>query len=192
MNPTSKKGKTTMCEDDSGVTYSFNVCRHCTDGCCKDAKPPICEQREKIIKEYLEKQQISIREPFVKAGYSYPAVDEFLFCNFFNKRSGKCLVHQVKPETCVAGPVTFDVNFSTKKIEWFLKKSEICAFAETLYANKEAFEKHFNIARKKLTQLICELDPEELRIIVKIEEPQTFKIGEDDLPLETVRKLKLK
>ena len=92
----------------------------------------------------------------------------------------------------MAGPVTFDVNFSTKKIEWFLKKSEICAYAATLYADTEAFKKHFDIAKEQLTRLICELDPEEIRTVVKIDEPQTFKIGEDDLPVETVKKLELK
>ena len=124
--------------------------------------------------------------------YSYPAVDEFLFCRFFDKETGKCSVHPVKPETCVAGPVTFDVNFSAKKVEWFLKKGEICAFAAVLYNDKVALKKHFEIAKKQLTQLICELDPEELRTIVKIEEPQTFKIGEDELPLEAIKKLGLK
>jgi hypothetical protein len=140
----------------------------------------------------LEKHKINIQKPFTKAGYSYPALDEFLFCSFFDKETEKCSVHRVKPETCVAGPVTFDLNFSTKKVEWFLKKGEICAFAAMLYSNKVAFKKHFEIARKQLTQLICELDPEELRTIVKIDEPQTFKIGEDDLPLEAIKKLGLK
>ena len=102
------------------------------------------------------------------------------------------MVHSVKPETCRAGPVTFDINFSTKKVEWFLKKTEICAFAGELYRDKAAFKSHFEEAKKELTQLIRELDSEELRAIVKIEEPCTFKIGEDDLPLEVVQKLGLK
>jgi hypothetical protein len=140
----------------------------------------------------LEKRKINVQKPFAKANYSYPAVDEFLFCRFFNKETGKCSVHPVKPETCVAGPVTFDVNFSTRKVEWFLKKGEICALAATLHSNRVAFKKHFEIAKKQLTQLICELDPEELRTIAKIDEPQTFKIGEDDLPLEVIKKLGLK
>ena len=160
--------------------------------CCQDAKPPLSEKRKKIIKEYLKKQKINIKEPFAKEGYSYPAVDELLFCGFFNKKTGKCVVHSVKPETCVAGPITFDINFYTKKIEWFLKKGEICAYAATLYADKEAFKKHFDIAKEKITQLVCELDPEELRAIVKIDEPQTFKIGEDDLPLKAVKKTQIK
>ncbi len=101
-------------------------------------------------------------------------------------------MHTVKPETCVSGPITFDINFSTKKVEWFLKKSEICAFAGILYDNKVDFQQHFEAAKKQLTQLICQLDADELRAIVKIEEPQTFKIGEDDLPLEVIKKLGLK
>lgn len=181
-----------MNEDERGATYSFDVCSRCTVICCQDAKPPLSEKRKKIIKQYLAKQKIDIKEPFAKAGYSYPTVDKHVFCGFFNKKTGKCLVHSVKPETCRAGPVTFDVNFKNKKIEWFLKKSEICAYAATLFADKEAFGKHFEVAKEQLTQLICELDPEELKTIVKIDEPQTFKIGEDNLPSVTQKKLKLK
>ena len=181
-----------MPKDNNGLTFSFDVCSQCKTGCCQDAKPPLSEKRKKIIKEYIEKQKISIEKPFVKEHYSYPAVDELVFCRLFSKETGKCSVHPVKPETCRAGPVTFAINFSTKKVEWFLKKSEICAFAGVLYRNKVAFKDHFELAKKELTQLIQELDPEELRLILNIEEPYTFKIGEDDLPLDVVRKLGLK
>ena len=181
-----------MHERDEGVTYSFSVCKPCKKECCQDTNPPLSEKRKKIIKEYLKKHKINIQNPFVKAGYSYPAVDESLFCRFFDKETEKCSVHPVKPETCVAGPVTFDINFSTKKVEWFLKKSEICGLAAVLFSNKVAFNKHFEIAKKQLNRLICELDPEELGVILKIDEPQTFKIGEDDLPSEAIKKLGLK
>ena len=181
-----------MPEDNNGTTYSFDVCGKCKIFCCQDAKPPLTEKRKKIITEYLEKQKINIEKPFTKENYSYPSVDEHVLCKFYRKETKKCLVHPVKPETCRAGPVTFDINFSTKKIEWFLKKSEICAFAGVLYNNKPAFGDHFEVAKTELTRLIRELDPEELRAIVKIEEPQMFKIGEDNLPLEVVRKLGLK
>ncbi len=181
-----------MLEKDNGVTYSFDVCSHCATICCQDAKPPLSEKRKKTIRENMARQKIIIKEPFAKESYSYPSVDELLYCGFFNKKTGKCVVHSVKPETCVAGPITFDINFYTKKIEWFLKKGEICAYAATLYADKEAFKKHFKIAKEQITQLVRELDPEELRAIVKIDEPNTFKIGENNLPLETQRKLKLK
>jgi Fe-S-cluster containining protein len=181
-----------MPEDKNGTACSFDVCSQCKIICCQDAKPPLTEKRKKIIEKYLEKEKINIEKPFVKENYSYPAVDELVFCRLFNKETGKCLVHPVKPETCRAGPITFDINFSTKKIEWFLKKSELCAFAGTLYSDKAAFKNHFEAAKPELTKLIQELSREELWAIVKIDEPQTFKIGEDDLPLEVVKKLGLK
>jgi Fe-S-cluster containining protein len=181
-----------MPEDNNGVTYSFDVCSQCKTICCQDAKPPLSEKRKKIIEEYLKKQKINIHKPFAKEQYSYLAVDGEIFCGLFNKETGKCSVHPVKPETCVAGPITFDINFKTKKVEWFLKKDEICAFAGVLYSNKAAFKQHFEVARKEINQLIHELKAEELLAIVKIEEPQTFKIGEEDLPIDVVKKLGLK
>lgn len=179
-----------MDESHNGVTYSFDVCCQCGSSCCQDAKPPLSEKRKKIIIRYLKEQKINMPNPFTKEGYSFPAVDERVFCGFFDKKTGKCIVHSVKPETCRAGPVTFDINFSTGKVEWFLKKQVICNFAGVLYTNKETFKKHFDVAREQLTQLIRELDPEELKIIVKIPEPETFKIGEDPLPAEVLKKLK--
>jgi Fe-S-cluster containining protein len=181
-----------MPEDNNGATYSFDVCSQCKSICCQDAKPPLTEKRKQIISEYLKKQKISIKEPFSKEQYSYPAVDDAVYCRLFNKESGKCSVHPVKPETCVSGPITFDINFKTKKVEWFLKKDELCAFAGILYKNNTAFKEHLEVAKKQIMQLIKELSVEELRAIVKIEEPQTFKIGEDDLPLQVSCKLGLK
>ena len=174
------------------LTYSFDVCSQCKSICCQDAKPPLTEKRKKIIKKYLKEQKIKIKKPFAKENYSYPTVDELVYCGLFNKKTGKCSVHPVKPETCVSGPITFDINFRTNKIEWFLKKSELCAFAGVLFSDKAAFKVHLEEAKKELTQLICQLDADELRAIVKIDEPQTFKVGEDNLPIEVVKKLDLK
>jgi hypothetical protein len=47
------------------------------------------------------------------------------------------------------------------------------------------------VAKKQITALIKQLSADELRAIVKIDEPQTFKVGEDDLPTEVVEKLGL-
>ena len=175
----------------NGATYSFDVCSQCKSICCQDAKPPLSENRKKTIQAYLKQQNISLPNPFVKEQYSYPVVDSEVYCRLFDKKTGKCNVHAVKPETCVAGPITFDINFSTRKVEWFLKKSEICAYAGILYNDKAAFARHFEVAKKQITSLIKELGADELRAIVKIEEPQTFKVGEDDLPKEVIRKLGL-
>ena len=192
MNHTSEKRCLLMAEDDNGATYSFDICSQCKISCCQDAKPPLTKKRKKMIKEYLKKQNINIGQPFAKENYCYPVVDEHVFCKFFSKDIGKCCVHPVKPETCRAGPVTFDINLCTKKVEWYLKKSEICAFAGVLYDNKAAFKDHFEAAKKELTCLINELEPEELRAIIRINEPHTFKIGEEALPSDISRKLGLK
>ena len=146
---------------------------------------------KKFFRQYLKEQKINIVEPFAKNDYSYPAVDEETYCRLFSRQTGKCMVHPVKPETCVSGPITFDINFKTRKVEWFLKTSELCAYAGVLYKNKAAFKNHFEVAKKQITTLIKQLSADELKAIVKIDEPQTFKVGEDDLPLEVVKKLGL-
>jgi Fe-S-cluster containining protein len=151
----------------------------------------VSESRKKIIKSYLEEQKINVEKPFTTEAYSYPSIDKELLCKFNNKKTKKCMVHPVKPETCRAGPITFDINFSTKKVQWFLKKSEICAYAGMLYNDKAAFTDHFEVAKKEIMRLIKELSADELRELMKIDEPQTFKVGEDDLPIEVVRKLGL-
>lgn len=176
---------------DNGTTYSFNVCSQCKTSCCQEAKPPLTEKRKIVIQEALKAQNIPLEKPFTKEKYSYPSVDKQTFCNLFNKKTRKCMVHSVKPETCVAGPITFDINFATKKVEWFLKKEKICAYAGALYRDQVAFNQHFEVAKQEIMRLISELDAEELRVIVGIEEPETFKVGEDDLPKEVAIRLGL-
>jgi hypothetical protein len=191
MKSTPKKEGKSMPEDNKGTTYSYDVCSECKIICCQDAKPPLSETRKKILKEYMEKQKIKVEKPFTKENYSYPSVDETLLCTFNSKETKRCLVHPVKPETCRAGPITFDINFKTKKVEYFLKKSEICAYAGELYKNKVAFQTHYEVAKKEIMRLITELDADELRELTKIEEPQTFKVGEEGLPASVVKKLGL-
>jgi len=180
-----------MPKDNKGTTYSFDVCSECKAICCQDAKPPLSESRKKTIKKYINRQKIKVKKPFSKENYSYPSVDETGFCVFNNKETKRCLVHSVKPETCIAGPITFDINFETRKVRFFLKKSEICAYAGELYNNKSAFKNHYEVAEKEIMRLITDLSAEELYELMKIDEPQTFKVGEDDLPIEVVKKLGL-
>ena len=180
-----------MSDDDVEKTCSFDVCCQCKRSCCQDAKPPLTLERKKIIADYLQKQKIQVTHPFVNEAYSYPAVDAIGFCVFYDKDTRKCLVHPVKPETCRAGPVTFDINRHTQKLEWYLKTAEVCALAKTLYGNDNLFREHFKVAKKEILRLICELDSKALQAILKIEEPQTVKIGEDDLPEEVIEKLGL-
>jgi hypothetical protein len=60
-----------------------------------------------------------------------------------------------------------------------------------LRGNDDLFRAHHKAAKEEILRLICELDSEALQAILKIEEPQTVKIGEDDLPAAIVEKLGL-
>jgi Fe-S-cluster containining protein len=180
-----------MPEENKGTTYSFNVCSQCKFICCQDAKPPLTANRKQAIQNYIVKNRIRIKEPFAQSEYCYPSVDKDVYCRLFNKKTGKCMVHPVKPETCVAGPITFDINFETQKIGFFLKKSEICAYAGVLFEDKPALQKHFEEARKQIIELIDQLSADELRALMKIDEPQTFKFCEEPLTPQVIHKLDL-
>ncbi len=178
-----------MSDENTRKTCSFEVCCTCKNICCQDAKPPLTQKRQKIIKDYLKKQKLHIEKPFSRESYSFPSVDKFGICLFYNKKTGKCRVHPVKPETCRAGPVTFDINLQTGKVEWYLKTPEVCALVEQLRENRVLIREYFEVARRELLELICELDVAALQALMKIEEPQTVKIGEDYLPREVMEKL---
>lgn len=170
-------------------TCASDICFKCTDTCCQDAKPPLTRKRQKIIEEHIKKQQLKIKKPFSHDQYSFPEFDESRICVFHDKKTRSCLVHAVKPETCRAGPITFDINRQTGKLEWYLKTAEICPLARVLHNDSSLFTEHFKVAREEILRLVCELDGEALGAILKIEEPQTFKIGEEDLPKEVLAKL---
>ena len=178
-----------MSEDRNGKTYSFDVCSQCKLMCCQGANPPLTNSRKKTIETYLNEKQDSFKNFVVNEDYSHPAADSEDFCILYSKKTGKCSVHPVKPETCKAGPITFDINLKTGKIEWFLKKSEICGFAGILFENPAKFKEHFEVAKAEIMRLVCELDDVALKALLKIPEPQTFKIGENELPQNVLIKL---
>lgn len=128
-------------------------------------------------------------DPFENAEYAFPRETQDGYCIFFDKTTKKCRIHSVKPETCVAGPITFDINKQTGKLEWFLKTEKICPLAGALYRDEESFEKHAKSAKNEVLSLVQDLDSEALRAILSIEEPDTFKIGEDILPSKVVAEL---
>ncbi|MGB9853911.1 MAG: YkgJ family cysteine cluster protein [Candidatus Bathyarchaeales archaeon] len=167
----------------------FEICGRCKIDCCRDARPPITPSRKEIIEEYLKMNGIIIEKPFVHTEYTFPREDAEGHCIFYDKNYKKCMVHPVKPETCAAGPVTFDINKKTRKIEWYLKTEAICALAGALFKNKNALERHIEFAKKEILRLVRELNPEALRAILKRDEPDTFKIGEDEIEENVLSKL---
>jgi Fe-S-cluster containining protein len=168
----------------------FNICENCPLGCCVGTRPPVTSNRKMIIENYLKDAGLAIENAFEEENtYIFPRETEGNQCIFLDKTTKKCRIHPVKPETCVAGPITFDINPKTGEIEWFLKADKICPLAGELYKNKWELQSHMESARKELLKLVDDLDADALQAILKIEEPDTFKIGEDDLNPEVLAKL---
>jgi len=167
----------------------FDVCSGCKGNCCRNARPPLTFRRKQIIEAYLKEHQIPSKNPFFHAAYIFPKDSDEGYCIFYDKETRRCLVHPVKPETCVAGPITFDINMKSQKIEWYLKKEEICSLAGAIRKNREELRKHLESAKKEILTLIRELDSRALKDILKIEEPESFKIDEDDLEKGILDKL---
>ena len=91
-------------------------------------------------------------------------------------RDGECSIHAIKPETCRAGPFTFDV--SGDKINIYLKHETICPVVGLLKVVPSAYRTQYNLAVQNITNLVSHLSPEELEMICQIEEPDTEKVAE--------------
>lgn len=150
----------------------IEICSKCGGRCCFEAKPPISNKRLKILIEN------GISPEFVEFGrYKHLKIKEDGYCVFFE--NGKCKIHKIKPETCVAGPITFDIKGD--KLEIYIKKETICPLVRFLKENELILNEHLEIAIAKIVELIKELDYSELEEILKIEEPETEKIIEINL-----------
>jgi hypothetical protein len=159
----------------------FHVCSRCTGtlSCCLGPRPPITPKRRKIIEAYLKKNGIMVADAFAEADYVFPRENRGGYCVFYDVETARCLIHSVKPETCVAGPITFDINRQSGRVEWYIKKEKICQLAGIVFKDKRLLSQRLRIAKRELLGLIDELRPEELEAILRKEEPDTLKIDED-------------
>jgi Fe-S-cluster containining protein len=147
------------------------ACSQCNlgSGCCMGSRPPLIQSRIEILLDNgVHPEDIEFE------GYKRLRLKPDGFCVLF--KDGKCSVHSVKPETCVAGPFTFDVVGSILQI--FLKKPNICPMVEFLKKDQEAYQGLFDLSVGKIIDLVMSLPPEELAEIVKIEEPETELVAE--------------
>ena len=136
------------------------------------AMPPLTEKRIDILMANgVSPEDIEIK------GYKRLRLKPDGFCVLF--QDGKCSVHSVKPETCVAGPFTFDVKGRILQI--FLKKPSICPMVKVLKKDLKAYESLFELSVSKIVELVNDLPPEELLEIVKIDEPETELVAEISL-----------
>ena len=170
----------------------FDVCSHCKTNwsCCHETTPPITEKRREEIEFYMKETKTNIENTFVTEEYVFPKLDSEGYCVFHDKKTKKCLIHSVKPETCVAGPITFDINTRTGKIEWFVKMEKICPLAGRVYRDNALLGMHLQSAKKEIMKLLNELDSGSLMAILKKDEPETVKIDEDELDTCVLRKIK--
>ena len=128
---------------------------------------------------------------FETTTYTFPRETRDGFCVFFDRDTRKCRVYAVKPETCVAGPITFDINLHTGNLELYLKLESICPLAGQLRKDPQGLAAHANAAKRELLRLVRALDADALAAILQIDEPETSKIGEVALSPDILDKLRV-
>jgi uncharacterized protein len=145
------------------------ICMQCGGHCCDEAHPPISEHcYQRLVAQGVPE------DSFEQKGYRFIRTRKDGTCVFWNE--GRCSIHRIKPETCRAGPFTFDVKGDV--IEIFLKFKTICPIVGLLKEVPEAYEQQFALAKKSITRLVANLTEEELCEICRIEEPETEKVAE--------------
>ena len=142
---------------------------HLAGGCCFEARPPLSQKRIDIL---MENGVSADAIEFV--GYKRLRLRRDGFCVLF--RDGKCSIHDIKPETCVAGPFTFDIEDDMLQI--FLKRESICPMVRFLRANRKAYDALFETSVEKIMDLIRSVPEEEMAQILQIDEPQTDLVAE--------------
>ncbi len=144
-------------------------CLRCGGHCCDGAHPPISEPcYRKLISAGVP------ADAFERDGYRRLKTRPDGTC--VQWIDGKCSIHDIKPETCRAGPFTFDVEGDVIGI--YLKYESICPLVRLLKDTPAAYEQQYERAVKSITHLVAHLSEEELGAICRIEEPETGKVGE--------------
>ena len=150
-------------------SHAERYCLRCGGHCCDDAHPPISEQ----CLRRLTAAGVPA-DAFEVEGYRRLRTRADGTCVMW--KDGRCSIHGIKPETCGAGPFTFDVKGDT--IEIFLKHEGICPLVRLLRETPEAYEQQYARAVGNITHLVSNLSEEELEAICRIEEPDTEKVAE--------------
>jgi Fe-S-cluster containining protein len=154
-----------LCE---ALNQACNEC-HLVGGCCFDARPPLSQERiDILLKNGVSADAVEF------AGYKRLRLKPDGFCVLF--QDGKCSIHSIKPETCVAGPFTFDMKGNILQI--FIKRESICPMVRFLKANRKAFDGLFEASVERIMELVNKVPPLEMAEILKIDEPETDLVAE--------------
>jgi Fe-S-cluster containining protein len=162
---------------DSWFLIAEAICDRCGGLCCRDAHPPLTRDRiDEIVSDGHPFGNIEYR------GYSCLATGEDGMCVMFH--AGRCRIQAIKPETCRAGPFTFDIVNGV--LEIWLKHERICPLAGLLREEPEAYARLCAVAQDELLRLVRSLPSGDLAAICRIPEPDTDKIAEislgEDIP----------
>ena len=151
------------------ILSAETICARCDGHCCHDAHPPISSSC------YVRLMKAGVpQETFESEGYTRLKTKKNGECILLV--NGKCSIHSCKPETCRAGPFTFDVRDDV--IEIFLKYETICPMVRLLKDVPEAYEQQYNAAAKSIAHLVRNLSDAELAMVCRVDEPETEKIAE--------------
>jgi len=142
---------------------------HCGGHCYNGAQPPISEDCYRRLVAQGVPDAV-----FGQDGYRFVKTRDNGACMLC--KGGKCSIHANKPETCIAGPFTFDVTGDTIGI--FLKYETICPLVRLLKEFPEAYDQQYVAAVRSITRLVSDLRENELAVICRIEEPDTEKVAE--------------
>ena len=141
------------------------LCMACGGHCCDEAHPPISPGRHRaLVAAGIPADSFEHRE-----GYFRLRTHADNTCILM--KDHKCTCHAVKPETCRAGPFTFDVEGDTIRI--FLKHASICPLIPLLKEQPAAYHRQYERAAENITRLVAGLPEEEIEAINRIGEPET-------------------
>jgi Fe-S-cluster containining protein len=157
--------------DESLASALSKACGECllSGGCCFEARPPLTKERiETLLANDVSPGQVEF------AGYHRLRLKPDGFCALYE--GGRCSIHSIKPETCVAGPFTFDMKGSILQI--FLKKESICPMVRLLKENRQIYDGLFEVSVEKIVELVTAMPGPELEAVLKIEEPETELVAE--------------
>jgi hypothetical protein len=140
------------------------ICAACGGKCCRNANPPVSADRFEALRELgIGKDDVEY------AGYTRLKSQEDGMCVMFS--GGRCRIHSAKPETCVAGPFTFEVTDHTLSL--YLKREASCPLVKYLKEDPEAYQAQYREAVRRLVRLIRSLPSVEVEAISRIPEPET-------------------
>lgn len=149
------------------------VCEQCGGRCCFGAHPPLTEERIRILGDHFD-----LCNCIEFNGYTRFTTGNDGYCIMLN--NSRCTINGLKPETCMAGPFTFDIR--GRMVEIYLKKPDICPLVILLKEDLAAYRSQLDTAKRHILRLVRSLSQEELMRICSIDEPETEKIAEIPFP----------